>query len=56
MFGPSDEPMLGLHDATMKYMLRLKDDGSYVWEVYGLAVGDNAKVFDFVYTRRNARQ
>jgi hypothetical protein len=52
MFGLCDEPMLDLHDATMKYVLRLKDKGSYAWEVYALAVGDDAKVFDFIYTRQ----
>jgi hypothetical protein len=56
MFGPSDEPMLDLHDATMKYLLRLQDDDNFTWEVYALAVGDDAKVFDFVYTRQNAKQ
>ncbi len=55
MFGLSDEPMLDLHDATMKYMLRLQDNDSYVWEVYALAIGDDTKVFDFVYTRRKAK-
>lgn len=55
MFGLCDEPMLELHDATMKYVLRLKDEDSFSWEVYALAVGDDAKVFDFIYTRPKAR-
>ena len=56
MSGLSDEPVLDLQDATMKYVLSLKDNDRYVWEVYALAVDDNAKVFDFVYTRRNTER
>lgn len=56
MFGLSDEPMLGLHDATMKYVLNPKDHDNYMWEVCALAVGDDAKVFDFIYTRHSAKQ
>ncbi|MCP4569491.1 MAG: DUF1579 domain-containing protein [FCB group bacterium] len=56
MFGLSDEPMLEIQDATMKYVLSLKNNDHYVWEVYALAVDDNYKVFDFVYTRRNAER
>lgn len=56
MFGLSDEPMLELQDATMKYLVRLIDENSFAWEVYALAVGDEAKVFDFIYTRRDDRQ
>jgi|GEM_PF-6592923 len=55
LFGLSDEPMLEIQDATMKYLLRLEDKDSYVWEVYALAIGDDAKAFDFIYNRRNAK-
>ena len=55
MFGFIDEPMLDTHDTTMKYLLHIKDENNYVWERYALAVSDNAKVIDFSYSRRNAK-
>ncbi len=55
MYGLSDEPMLEIQDATMKYVLSPKDKDHYAWEVYALAVDDNRKVFDFIYTRQNAQ-
>ena len=55
MFGLIDEPMLDIHDTTMKYLLRLKDKDHYAWERYALAVSDNAKIIDFNYSRTNAK-
>ena len=55
MFGLIDEPMLDIHDTTMKYLLRLKDKDHYTWERYALAISDNAKVTDFNYSRTNAK-
>ena len=55
MFGLIDEPMLDLHDTTMKYLLRLKDKDHYAWERYALPISDNAKVIDFNYSRSNTK-
>lgn len=51
LFGSCDEPMLDLHDATMKYVLRVEGSNRHVWEVYAMAAGGR-KVFDFTYERR----
>lgn len=56
LFGLSGEPILDLQDATMKYVLSLNDDDHYALEVYALAVADDAKVFDFIYSRRKVEQ
>jgi hypothetical protein len=51
LFGACDEPMLDLHDTTMKYVLRVESAERHVWEVYAMAAGGQ-KVFDFAYGRR----
>jgi hypothetical protein len=51
-YGLSDEPMLDIKDVSMKYTLRLIDTDCYKWEVYALALGENSKVFDFIFTRK----
>lgn len=56
MFGLIDEPMLDIHDTTMKYLLHLKDKDHYAWERYALAVSDDAKVIDFNYSRTNTKR
>lgn len=55
MFGQFDEPMMGSQDTTMKYVLSLKEKEGFVWEVFGLAVGDDAKILEFDYTRRKPK-
>ena len=51
LFGACDEPMLDLHDTTMKYLLRIEGSDRHLWEVFAMAAGGR-KVFDFVYRRR----
>jgi hypothetical protein len=51
LFGACDEPMLDLHDATMKYVLRIEGSNRHAWEVFAMAAGGR-KVFDFIYERR----
>ncbi len=51
LFGVADEPMLDLHDCMMKYVLKFPNDSSHIWTVYGLAVGEETKVFEFDYSR-----
>jgi len=55
MFGLIDEPMLDIHDTSMKYRLCFKDKDHYAWERYALAVSDNAKVLNFNYSRTNVK-
>lgn len=51
LFGVADEPMMDLHDCMMKYVLSFPDDNSHVWTVYGMAVGEEIKVFEYEYSR-----
>ena len=51
-YGLSDEPMLEIKDVSMKYKLTLIDTDHYKWEVFALVLGDNSKVFDFIFTRK----
>ena len=50
-FGLSDEPMLGINDATMKYTLELKDENAYQWKVFALALGENSLAFEFAFQK-----
>ena len=50
-YGLSDEPMLELSDATMKYVLSAINKDYYRWDVYALALGEEALVFEILFTR-----
>lgn len=50
LFGLSDEPMLDLHDTTLRHVLRIDGPDRHVWEVSAMAAGGR-RVFDFVYSR-----
>ena len=52
LFGLCDEPMMDLHDTTMKYVLHIERPDRHVWEVFAMA-GGGGKVFDFIYEKRN---
>lgn len=52
MYGEADEPMLGVVGRTLKYVTRIIDDKSHVFEMYDLHAGDNYKVFEILYTRK----
>jgi hypothetical protein len=52
LFGVSDEPMLDMHGAAMRYVLSFDAEDHYTWTTYAIAVGEGSKVFEFEYTRR----
>ena len=50
-FGLSDEPMIGINDATMKYTLEFIDNNCYIWKVFALAIGDDSLAFEFIFNK-----
>jgi hypothetical protein len=52
MYGPMDEPLLGVHARTVKYVVKPKDDDHYTFEIYDLHAGDDYRVIEVEYTRR----
>lgn len=52
MYGKMDEPMLGVYGRHVKYVDRIVDENTIVFELYDLAVGDNHKVLEVTYKRQ----
>ncbi|NQU88767.1 MAG: DUF1579 family protein [Mariniphaga sp.] len=50
-YGLSDEPMMEINDAAMKYSLLVENESSYKWQVYALALGNNSLAFEFLFER-----
>jgi hypothetical protein len=51
MYGRMDEPMTGEHDKLVKYVTRIVDENTVVFEIFDLAVSDSYKVVEITYTR-----
>lgn len=52
-YGKMDEPMTGQHDKNVKYVARIIDKDSFVYEVHDLEIGEpNTKVVDILYKRK----
>jgi len=52
-YGEMDEPALDVHGRMVKMVTRLVDKDKHVMEMYDLHAGDNFKVMEIVYTRKN---
>jgi len=52
MYGEMDEPMLDIVGRTVKYVTRIIDKDTHVFEVYDLHAGDDYKVFEITYIRK----
>lgn len=52
MYGTMDEPQLGVHGRTVKYVTTPTDDDHFLFEITDLHAGDKYKVIEISYTRR----
>lgn len=51
-YGTMDEPMTGEHDKNVKYIMRLVDDRTMVYEIHDLTIGEsNTKVLEITYRK-----
>ena len=56
-FGEMNEPMTGEHDKTVKYVNRMVDKNTRIFEIHDLSiVPGNTKVLEVTYRRDDARQ
>lgn len=52
-YGTMDEPMTGEHGKNVKYVARLVDNRTMVYEIHDLAIGEpNTKVMEITYRKR----
>ena len=52
MFGEMDEPMLNVTGRMVKYVTKIKDQDTRIFECYDLHPSDNYKVFEIEYKRK----
>lgn len=52
MYGEMDEPMLGVHGRTVKFVTRIDTKDRHTFAMYDLHAGDDYKVMEITYTRR----
>ena len=52
MYGTMDEPQLGVHGRTVKYVTAPTDDDHFTFQIIDLHAGDDYKVIEIHYTRR----
>ena len=52
MYGAMDEPRLGVHGCTVKYVTEPTDDDRFTFEIIDLHASDEYKVIEMNYTRR----
>ncbi len=52
MYGTMDEPQLGVHGRTVKYVTTPKGDDFFTFAIIDLHAGDDYKVIEIKYTRR----
>ncbi len=52
MYGAMDEPQLGVHGRTVKYVNKSADDDHFTFGIIDLHAGDDYKVIEISYTRR----
>jgi len=50
-YGPMDEPMIDVHNRTVKYVTRFIDKDTHVLDIIDLHAGDDYKVIEITYTR-----
>jgi len=51
-WGELDEPMLGVYGRYVKYVTRIVDEDTYVFEIYDLHAADDYKVLEITYKRK----
>lgn len=54
LYGEMDEPMLDIHERMTKSVIRIEGPDRVVLEMYDLAVSDDYKVMEVVYTRKGS--
>jgi Protein of unknown function (DUF1579) len=52
MYGTMDEPQLGVHGRTVKYVMTPTGDDHFTFAIIDLHAGDDYKVIEIAYTRR----
>ncbi len=52
MYGTMDEPQLGIHGRTVKYVTTPTDNDHFTFAIIDLHAGDDYKVIEIKYTRR----
>ena len=52
MYGAMDEPKLGVHARTVKYVTTPTDDDHFTFTIIDLHAGDDYKVIEITYTRK----
>ncbi len=52
MYGAMDEPQIGVHGRTVKYVTNPTDDDHFTFEIIDLHAGDDYKVIEITYARR----
>ena len=52
MYGTMDEPQLGVHGRTVKYVTVPKNDDHFTFTIIDLHAGDDYKVIEIEYTRQ----
>ncbi len=51
-YGEMDEPMLGVVGRMVKYVTRIIDDDTHVFEIFDLHAADDYKVIEITYERK----
>jgi hypothetical protein len=54
-YGEMDEPGLGVIGRHVKYVTRIVDENTYVFDIYDLHAGDDYKVIEMTYRRKGAQ-
>ncbi len=52
MYGTMDEPQIGVHGRTVKYVMTPQDADHYTFSIIDLHAGDDYKVIELSYSRR----
>jgi len=52
MYGDMDEPTLGVHGRTVKFVTRIEGKDKHTFAMYDLHAGENYKVMEITYTRK----
>lgn len=52
MYGEMDEPMLGVYGRMVKYVTRIVDKDTHVFEILDLHARDDYRVFEITYARK----
>src|SRR5262249_28558199 len=52
MYGEMDEPAMDQVGKMVRYVTRIVDDNTHIFEIYDLASGEGYKVMEITYTRK----